>query len=237
MYFYHKSHCSTKTTESNGSVFSSLAPANGYAQKNCTERFSALKTLPLRASRVFRVRHSSESGYHQPRLGTQAFLYRSAKSHHLALFDRAFDWGGVQRFSAFSHVVSTEKERHLSDQESTEIWICQRKMWSYMNDPQTYWKTVRPVPTGYDRCGAKKNSCEVGVANFILESWLKTSAYEIRTFQYGGGTDFAFMWLCVLFITGSGGYLLGVLFPFYLPCVSFAFIKVKVQSVKNYRVS
>ena len=41
MYFYHKSHCSTTTTESNGSLFSSLAPANGYAQKNCAERFSA----------------------------------------------------------------------------------------------------------------------------------------------------------------------------------------------------
>ena len=43
MYFYHKSHCSTTTTESNGSLFSSLAPANGCAQKNCAERFSALK--------------------------------------------------------------------------------------------------------------------------------------------------------------------------------------------------
>ena len=29
--------------EPNGSVFNSLAPANGYAQKNCAERFSALK--------------------------------------------------------------------------------------------------------------------------------------------------------------------------------------------------
>ena len=28
--------------EPNGSVFNSLAPANGYAQKNCAERFSAL---------------------------------------------------------------------------------------------------------------------------------------------------------------------------------------------------
>ena len=42
MYFYHRSHCSTTTIESNGSLFSSLAPANGYAQKNCAERFSAL---------------------------------------------------------------------------------------------------------------------------------------------------------------------------------------------------
>ena len=29
--------------EPNGSVFNSLAPANGYAQKNCAECFSALK--------------------------------------------------------------------------------------------------------------------------------------------------------------------------------------------------
>ena len=42
MYFYHRSHCSTTTIESNGSLFSSLAPAKGYAQKNCAERFSAL---------------------------------------------------------------------------------------------------------------------------------------------------------------------------------------------------
>ena len=46
MYFYHRSHCSTTTTESNGSLFSSLAPAKGYAQKNCAERFSALKGSP-----------------------------------------------------------------------------------------------------------------------------------------------------------------------------------------------
>ena len=49
MYFYHRSHCSTTTTESNGSrhgsLFGSLAPAKGYAQKNCAERFSALKPL------------------------------------------------------------------------------------------------------------------------------------------------------------------------------------------------
>ena len=43
MYFYHKSHCSTTITESNYSLFSSLAPANACAQKNCAERFSALK--------------------------------------------------------------------------------------------------------------------------------------------------------------------------------------------------
>ena len=42
MYFYHRSHCSTTTIESNGSLFSSLAPVKGYAQKNCAERFSAL---------------------------------------------------------------------------------------------------------------------------------------------------------------------------------------------------
>ena len=44
MYFYHRSHCSTTTTESNGSLLSSLAPAKGYAQNNCAERFSALNT-------------------------------------------------------------------------------------------------------------------------------------------------------------------------------------------------
>ena len=50
MYFYHKSHCLPTTTESpNGSVFSSLGPASGYAQKNCAERFSALKA-PLGSS-------------------------------------------------------------------------------------------------------------------------------------------------------------------------------------------
>ena len=32
--------------EPNGSVFNSLAPANGYAQKICAEQFSALKSLP-----------------------------------------------------------------------------------------------------------------------------------------------------------------------------------------------
>ena len=51
MYFYHSSHCSTTTTESNGSLFTSLAPAKGYAQKNCAERFSALKVLGLLHSR------------------------------------------------------------------------------------------------------------------------------------------------------------------------------------------
>ena len=37
----------------------------------------------------------------------------------------------------------------------------------------------------YDRSGAKKNFCDVGVTNFMPKSWRKTSAYEIRTFQYG----------------------------------------------------
>ena len=36
-----------------------------------------------------------------------------------------------------------------------------------------------------DRRGAQRDICEVGVANFLLKSWRKTSAYEIRTFQYG----------------------------------------------------
>ena len=31
----------------------------------------------------------------------------------------------------------------------------------------------------------KDKFCEVGVANFLLKSWRKTSANEIRTFQYG----------------------------------------------------
>ena len=57
MYFYHRSHCSTTTTESNGSLFSSLAPANGYAQKNCAERFSALK-LTIRVTHGSVVRPS-----------------------------------------------------------------------------------------------------------------------------------------------------------------------------------
>ena len=43
MYFYH------------GSLFSSLAPANGYAQKNCAERFSALNVA------VFSVSFQSRS--------------------------------------------------------------------------------------------------------------------------------------------------------------------------------
>ena len=37
----------------------------------------------------------------------------------------------------------------------------------------------------YDRRGAKKKFCEFGVANCLLKSWRKTSACEIRTFQYG----------------------------------------------------
>ena len=37
----------------------------------------------------------------------------------------------------------------------------------------------------YDRRGAKEKFCEVGVANCLLKSWRKTSAYEIGTFQYG----------------------------------------------------
>ena len=63
MYFYHscyhKSNCSTTTTESkgsdNGSVFSALAPANGYAQKtDCAERFSALNIYSIsRPGRLF----------------------------------------------------------------------------------------------------------------------------------------------------------------------------------------
>ena len=40
----------------------------------------------------------------------------------------------------------------------------------------------------YDRRGAKRKFCEAGVANFMLKSWRKTSAYEIRTFQYGEST-------------------------------------------------
>ena len=40
--------------EPNGSVFNSLAPAKGYAQKNCAERFSALKATP--GAFVFHIR-------------------------------------------------------------------------------------------------------------------------------------------------------------------------------------
>ena len=37
--------------EPNGSVFNSLAPANGYAQKNCAERFSALNSAVCRGTK------------------------------------------------------------------------------------------------------------------------------------------------------------------------------------------
>ena len=41
----------------------------------------------------------------------------------------------------------------------------------------------------YDWRGAKKKFCEVGVANCLLKSWRKTSAYEVQTFQYGFSGD------------------------------------------------
>ena len=46
MYFYHRSHCSTTTTESiERQPFQFTCAREGYARKNCAERFSALNIL------------------------------------------------------------------------------------------------------------------------------------------------------------------------------------------------